>query len=53
MSHTAPHLQVVEEVQRAVPGLLEMLREEATDGVRYVLWNVSDCMSVTTARAGA
>ena len=42
MKGTPPHLQALEEVERAgIPGLLEVLREEGIDGVRYALWNVS------------
>ena len=40
MGDTPPHLQVLEEVERAgIPGLLEVLREEGIDGVRYPLWD--------------
>ena len=42
MKGTPPHLQALEEVERAgISGLLEVLREEGVDGVRYALWNVS------------
>ena len=42
MMDTPPHLQALEEVEQAgIPGLLEVLREEGIDGVRYALWNVS------------
>ena len=42
MKDTPPHLQALEEVKRAgIPGLLEVLREEGIDGVRYALWNAS------------
>jgi hypothetical protein len=42
MKDTPPHLQTLEEVERsAIPGLLEVLREEGIDGVRYALWNAS------------
>lgn len=42
MSPTPPHLQALEEIERTgIPGLLEVLREEGIDGVRYALWNVS------------
>lgn len=42
MGDTPPHLQALKEVERAgLPGLLEVLREEGIDGVRYALWNVS------------
>ena len=42
MKDMPPHLQTLEEVERsAIPGLLEVLREEGIDGVSYVLWNAS------------
>ena len=42
MSFTPPHLQALEEVERAgIPDLLEMLREEGIDGVRYALWDAT------------
>jgi hypothetical protein len=42
MGTTPPRLQALKEVKRAgIPGLLEVLREEGIDDVRYVLWNVS------------
>jgi hypothetical protein len=42
MKDTPSHLQALEEVERAgIPGLLEVLREEGIDGVRYALWSVS------------
>ncbi len=35
---TPPHPQALEEVEhRDIPGLLEVLREEGTDSVRYAL----------------
>ncbi len=42
MKDTPPHLRALEEVEEAgIPGLLEVLREEGTAGVRYALWTVS------------
>src|SRR5215210_5926582 len=42
MKDAPPHLQALEEVERAgIPGLLEVLREEGLDGVRYGLWKLS------------
>ena len=42
MKDTPPHLQALEELEKTgIPGLLEVLREEGIDGVRYALWNVS------------
>jgi hypothetical protein len=38
MKDTPSHLQALEEVERAgIPGLLEVLREEGIDGLRYTL----------------
>jgi hypothetical protein len=40
MSETPSHLKVLEEIERSgIPGLLEVLREEGIDGVRYALWD--------------
>ena len=42
MKATPPHLKVLEEIEEAgIPGLLEVLREEGTDGVRYALWDAT------------
>ncbi len=42
MSPTPPHLQALEEIERdGIPGLVEVLREEGLDGVRYVLWDAT------------
>jgi hypothetical protein len=42
MKDTPPHLQAFEEMERAgIPGLLEVLREEGIDGVRYALWDAT------------
>jgi hypothetical protein len=42
MSPTPPHLQDLEEIERAgIPGLVEVLREEGIDGVRYALWDAT------------
>jgi hypothetical protein len=42
MNPTPPHLEALEEVERAgIPGLLEMLSEEGIDGVRYALWDAT------------
>lgn len=41
MKHTPPHLKVLEEIEReGIPGLVEVLREEGIDAVRYVLWAI-------------
>ena len=42
MKDTPPHLRTLEEVEEAgIPGLLEVLREEGLDGVRYALWDAT------------
>ncbi len=42
MSTTPPHLKTPEEIERTcVPGLVEVLRTEGIDGVRYALWDVT------------
>ncbi len=42
MSPTPPHLQALEEIEKAgIPGLVEVLREEGLDGVRYALWDAT------------
>ena len=42
MKDTPPHLQALEDIEQAgIPGLLEVLREEGTDGVRYALWDAT------------
>jgi hypothetical protein len=42
MGDILPHLQVLEEIERVgIPGMLEVLREEGIDGVRYALWDAT------------
>lgn len=42
MSTTPPHLKILEEIEReGISGLLEVLREEGIDGVRYALWDAT------------
>jgi hypothetical protein len=42
MKDTPPHLQALEEMEPAgIPGLLEVLREEGIDGVRYAIWDAT------------
>jgi hypothetical protein len=39
---TPEHLRALEEIERAgIPGLVEVLREEGLDAVRYVLWDAT------------
>jgi hypothetical protein len=43
MKVTPPHLRALEEIEKEdISGLLEVLREEGTDGVRYALWDATD-----------
>ncbi len=42
MKGTPPHLKTLEEIEReGIPGLVEVLREEGIDAVRYVLWDAT------------
>ena len=42
MRDTPPHLKTLEEIEKTgVPGLIEVLREEGLDAVRYVLWDAT------------
>jgi hypothetical protein len=42
MKDTPPHLRVLEEVEETgIAGLVEVLREEGLDGVRYALWDAT------------
>lgn len=42
MKDTPPHLKTLEKVeQHGISGLVEVLREEGLDGVRYVLWDAT------------
>ncbi len=41
MKDTPPHLKALEEIERNVSGLVEVLREEGIDAVRYVLWDAT------------
>jgi hypothetical protein len=44
MKPTPPHLRALEEIERkGIPGLIEVLREEGIDAVRYVLWDATGC----------
>ena len=49
MDERRPHLKTLEEIQRtALPGLLEVLRTEGIDGVRYALWDMTGWRSHAT-----
>ena len=42
MSEPRPHPKTLEEVERTtMPGLVEVLRTEGIDGVRYSLWDMA------------
>jgi hypothetical protein len=42
MADPRPHLRTLEEIERTcVPGLVEVLRQEGVEGVRYALWDMT------------
>ena len=42
MNSAPEHLKTLEEIERTgIPGLVEVLREEGMDAVRYVLWDAT------------
>ena len=42
MRDTPSHLKTLEEIEKTgIPGLVEVLREEGIDAVRYVLWDAT------------
>ncbi len=42
MKGTPTHFKALEEIERtSIPGLVEVLREEGIDAVRYVLWDAT------------
>lgn len=42
MGDSRPHLKTLEEIERdCIPGLVEVLRTEGVDGVRYALWDMT------------
>ena len=43
MNPTPPHLKTLEEIEReCIPGLVEVLREEGIEAVRYALWDMTN-----------
>ncbi len=43
MSEPRPHLKTLEEIERTcVPGLVEVMRAEGIEGVRYALWDITN-----------
>ena len=42
MKDSSPHFRTLEELERtSIPGLVEVLREEGIDAVRYALWDAT------------
>ena len=43
MTHgSRPHLKTLEEIERdCIPGLVEVMREEGIEAVRYVMWDMT------------
>lgn len=42
MSNARPHLKTLGEIERnCIPGLVEVLRTEGVEGVRYALWDMT------------
>jgi hypothetical protein len=42
MNSTPSHLKTLEDIEKTgIPGLVEVLREEGIDAVRYVLWDAT------------
>ncbi len=42
MDRSRPHLKTLEEIERdCIPGLVEVLRMEGIEGVRYALWDMT------------
>ena len=42
MKDSSPHLRTLEELERtSIPGLVEVLREEGIDTVRYARWDAT------------
>ena len=42
MKDSSPRLRTLEELERtSIPGLVEVLREEGIDAVRYALWDAT------------
>ena len=42
MGDSRPHLRTLEEIERdCIPGLVEVLRGEGAEGVRYAMWDMT------------
>jgi hypothetical protein len=49
MKETPPHLKALEEIEKeGIPGLVEVLREEGIDTVKYALWDATRAGTETT-----
>jgi hypothetical protein len=49
MRDTPSHLKSLEEVEKTgIPGLVEVLRQEGIDAIRYALWDAPDCLGTTS-----
>lgn len=49
MGETRQHLKTLEEIERdCIPGLVEVLREEGLEAVRYFLWDLTGWHHTTT-----
>lgn len=43
MGNARPHLKSLEEIERdCIPGLVEVLKTEGIEGIRYALWEMTD-----------
>jgi hypothetical protein len=43
MNEPKPHLKTLEEIEReCIPGLVEVLRQEGVEAVRYALWDMTN-----------
>lgn len=54
MKDTAQHLRTLEEIERdCIPGLVNVLREEGLEAVRYILWDMTGGTAITIPASGA
>ena len=45
VDRSRPHLKTLQEIERdCIPGLVEVLRAEGVEGVRYALWDMDPCI---------
>jgi hypothetical protein len=51
MKDTAQHLRTLEEIERdCIPGLVNVLREEGLEAVRYILWDMTGAPRLRSLR---